>query len=72
LTPTLISDLIAVSSTVIPESELVNDETDDEIKAEVDLKYKKAFLSLFKKKYDSQAEKPDTLITKYKKLEKFD
>jgi hypothetical protein len=52
---------------------MVNSESDDVIKAEVDFQYKKALLSLLKrKKYDSQAEKPDTLITKYKKLEKFD
>lgn len=64
-------DLVAVSSTVIPESELVGPESDDAIKAEIDLKYKKAVLSMFKKKYGTNLEKPDTLLTKNKKSWKF-
>lgn len=60
-------DLVPVSSTVIPETEMLNN---DEITAEMDLQYKKAFYSLFKKKFNSKLEKPDTLITDKKKFSK--
>ena len=60
-------DLVPVSSTVIPESELPNQE---EITAEMDKEYKKAYFSLFKKKFDSKFEKPDTLMTDKKKFAK--
>jgi len=60
-------DLVPVSSTVIPESDLPNQE---EITAEMDKEYKKAYFSLFKKKFDSKFEKPDTLMTDKKKFSK--
>ena len=60
-------DLVAVSSTVIPESDMPNQE---EITAEMDKEYKKAYFSLFKKKFDSKFEKPDTLMTNKKKFAK--
>lgn len=60
-------DLIAVSSTVIPELEMPNK---DEITAEMDQQYKKAYFSLFKKKFNAKLEKPDTLLTDKKKFDK--
>lgn len=60
-------DLIAVSSTVIPELEMPNK---DEITAEMDQQYKKAYFSLFKKKFNAKLEKPDTLLTDKKKFSK--
>lgn len=42
----------------------------DEIIAEMDQQYKKAFYSLFKKKFNAKLEKPDTLITDKKKFSK--
>lgn len=56
-----------MSSTVIPEAEMPNK---DEITAEMDQQYKKAFYSLFKKKFDSKLEKADTLLTDKKKFNK--
>lgn len=56
-----------MSSTVIPEAEMPNR---DEITAEMDLQYKKAYYSLFKKKFSSSLEKPDTLFTDKKKFNK--
>lgn len=61
------ADLIPVSSTVIPEAEMPNK---DEITAEMDQQYKKAYYSLFKKKFNSNLEKPDTLLTDKKKFNK--
>ncbi|CRL01705.1 CLUMA_CG014921, isoform A [Clunio marinus] len=60
-------DLVPVSSTVIPEAEMPNR---DEITAEMDLQYKKAYYSLFKKKFNAKLEKPDTLLTDKKKFNK--
>lgn len=60
-------DLVPVSSTVIPESDLPNQ---DEITAEMDKEYKKAYFSLFKKKFNTKFEKPDTLMTDKKKYTK--
>ncbi|CAG9802211.1 unnamed protein product [Chironomus riparius] len=60
-------DLVPVSSTVIPENDMPNQE---EITAEMDKEYKKAYFSLFKKKFDSKFEKPDTLMTDKKKFAK--
>lgn len=42
----------------------------DEIIAEMDQQYKKAFYSLFKKKFNAKLEKPDTLMTDKKKFNK--
>jgi hypothetical protein len=56
-----------VSSTVIPELEMANK---DEVTAEMDQQFKKAYYSLFKKKFDSKLEKPDTLLTDKKKFAK--
>lgn len=47
-------------------------ESEDKIKAELELKYKKAIFSIFKKKHVLNVEKPDTLLTKNKNVEKFD
>lgn len=58
-----------VSSTVYPETDMPNK---DEITAEMDTKYKKAYYSLFKKKFNAKLEKPDTLLTKAKKFTKND
>ena len=53
-------DLIAFSSTVIPESEMKS----EELTAKMDMEYKKAFYGLFKKKFNSKLnEKADTLMT---------
>lgn len=60
-------DLVPVSSTVIPEAEMPNK---DEITAEMDQQFKKAFYSLFKKKFNAKLEKPDTLMTDKKKFQK--
>jgi hypothetical protein len=63
-------DLVAVSSTVYPEMEMPGK---DEITSQMDVQFKKAFYSLFKKKYDdSKLEKPekDTLLTAKKKFTK--
>lgn len=60
-------DLIPVSSTVIPELEMPNK---DEITAEMDQQYKKAYYSLFKKKFNAKLEKPDTLLTDKKRFSK--
>lgn len=56
-----------MSSTVIPEAEMPNT---DEITAEMDQQYKKAYYSLFKKKFNAKLEKPDTLLTDKKKFSK--
>lgn len=56
-----------MSSTVIPEAEMPNT---DEIMAEMDQQYKKAYYSLFKKKFNAKLEKPDTLLTDKKKFSK--
>lgn len=42
----------------------------DEIIAEMDQQYKKAYYSLFKKKFESKLEKHDTLLTDKKKFSK--
>jgi hypothetical protein len=56
---------VPVSSTVFPELEMPNK---DEITAEMDKHYKKAYFSLFKKKFNASLEKPDTLLTSKKKF----
>lgn len=54
------TDLVAVSSTVIPEVEIKSEALVDQM----DMEYKKAYLKLFgKKKYSERFEKPDTLFT---------
>ncbi|KAG5682903.1 hypothetical protein PVAND_012221 [Polypedilum vanderplanki] len=61
-------DLVAVSSTVYPELEMPNK---DEITSQMDQQFKKAYYSLFKKKFDdTKLEKPekDTLLTDKKKF----
>ncbi|CAO1391113.1 unnamed protein product [Diamesa serratosioi] len=58
------ADLVAFSSTVIPESEMKS----EELTAKMDMEYKKAFYGLFKKKFNSKLEKPDTLMTDKKKF----
>lgn len=60
-------DLVPVSSTVIPELEMPNK---DEITAEMDQQFKKAYYSLFKKKFNAELEKADTLLTDKKKFSK--
>lgn len=42
----------------------------DEITAEMDQQYKKAFYNLYKKKFNSKLEKADTLLTDKKKFNK--
>lgn len=42
----------------------------DEITAEMDQQYKKAFYNLYKKKFNAKLEKPDTLLTDKKKFNK--
>lgn len=42
----------------------------DESTAEMDQQYKKAYYSLFKKKFSSKLEKADTLLTDKKKFNK--
>lgn len=42
----------------------------EEITAEMDKQYKKAYFSLFKKKFNAKLEKPDTLMTHKKKFVK--
>lgn len=59
--------MVPVSSTVFPESDMPGN---DEITAEMDKQYKKAYFSLFKKKFDAKLEKPDTLMTHKKKFVK--
>lgn len=61
------ADLVPVSSTVFPETDMPNK---DEITAEMDKQYKKAYFSLFKKKFNANLEKPDTLMTHKKKFVK--
>jgi hypothetical protein len=61
--------MVPVSSTVYPEIEMPNK---DEITAEIDTQYKKAYYTLFKKKFNAKLEKPDTLLTKTKKFTKND
>jgi hypothetical protein len=56
-----------VSSTVIPEMDMPNK---DEITLEMDQQYKKAYYSLFKKKFSAKLDKPDTLLTDKKKFNK--
>lgn len=63
------ADLVPVSSTVYPEKDMPNK---DEITAEMDTQYKKAYFSLFKKKFNAKLEKPDTLFTNKKKFTKSD
>lgn len=58
-----------MSSTVYPEIDMPNKE---EITAEMDTHYKKAYYSLFKKKFNAKLEKPDTLLTNKKKFTKSD
>ncbi|CAO1391571.1 unnamed protein product [Diamesa tonsa] len=60
------ADLVAFSSTVIPESEMKS----EELTAKMDMEYKKAFYGLFKKKFNSKLEKADTLMTDKKKFDK--
>lgn len=43
-------------------------ENKEEMTAEMDKQFKKAYYSLFKKKFNPKAEKPDTLLTKMKKF----
>lgn len=52
---------------MIPELEMPNKE---EITAEMDLQFKKAYYSLFKKKFNAELEKADTLLTDKKKFSK--
>lgn len=54
------TDLVPVSSTWMPELEMPN-KADTE--AQMDVQYKKAYYSLFKKKFTSKLDKPDTLMT---------
>ena len=61
--------MVAVSSTVFPETDMPNK---DEITAEMDSQYKKAYYSLFKKKFNAKLEKPNTLLTSKKKFLKSD
>lgn len=42
----------------------------DEIMAEMDQQYKRAYYSLFKKKFDGKMDKADTLLTDKKKFGK--
>lgn len=42
----------------------------DEIIAEMDQQYKKAYFSLFKKKFNAKLEKADTLLTDKKRFSK--
>lgn len=61
------ADLIPVSSTVYPELEMPGK---DEITAEMDIQYKKAYYNLYKKKFNAKFEKADTLLTDKKKFNK--
>lgn len=51
----------------MPEAEMPNK---DEITAEMDQQYKKAFYNLYKKKFNAKLEKADTLLTDKKKFNK--
>lgn len=42
----------------------------DEITAEMDIQYKKAYYNLYKKKFNAKFEKADTLLTDKKKFNK--
>lgn len=61
------ADLIPVSSTVYPELEMPGK---DDITAEMDIQYKKAYYNLYKKKFNAKFEKADTLLTDKKKFNK--
>lgn len=56
-----------MSSTVYPELEMPGK---DEITAEMDIQYKKAYYNLYKKKFNAKLEKADTLLTDKKKFNK--